>query len=64
MESVDFSPLGALVHLASLLADQTHPGPEALQTLPVAVVQKLQLNLEELQVQLPDPHSFADTSIA
>ena len=62
MDAVDFSPLGALVHLASLLADQAHPGAEALQTLPVAVVQKLQLNLEELQVQMPDPHSFADTS--
>jgi HD-like signal output (HDOD) protein len=63
MDAVDFSPLGALVHLASLLADQTHPGAEALQMLPVAVVQKLQLNLEQLQDQIPDSNSLADTSL-
>jgi HD-like signal output (HDOD) protein len=63
MESVDFSPLGAVIHLASLLADQTHPGADLMQKLPVEVVQKLQLNLEKLQDHVPDPSSFADTSV-
>lgn len=66
MNSVNFSPLGALVHLASLLADQPNPGAQALQTLqtlPQAVVHKLALNLEKLQLLLPDPHAFGDTSI-
>ena len=62
MESSDFSALGAVIHLASLLADQTNPGAQALQTLTPAVVLKLQLDLEKLQNQMPDPHSFADTS--
>lgn len=58
-----FSPLAAIVHLATLLSDQVAYTQDVLQTLPPMVVEKLQLDLPKLQTQLPHPESFSDISM-
>lgn len=63
LSTVVFSPLGAMVHLAALLSDQVAYTTEVLQTLPTAVVQKLHLDIDKLQADLPDPESFSDISM-
>ena len=63
LESAEFSPLGAILHLASLLADQASASAEVLQTLPIDLVQRLQLDLVKMQAHMPDPAAIADTSI-
>lgn len=63
LSGAKFSPLGAVVHLASLLADQDIYTPDLLQILPPAVVQRLQLNLVQLQASVPDPEALADVSL-
>jgi HD-like signal output (HDOD) protein len=63
LASSPFSPLGAVVHLASLLADQSTYSPTMLEKLPFNVVEKLGLDLTALQAELPDPESFSDISM-
>jgi HD-like signal output (HDOD) protein len=63
LEAAIFSPMGAVVHLASLLADQSSHSTDPLALWPVALVQKLNLDLEQLQTNIPDPESFGDTSM-
>jgi HD-like signal output (HDOD) protein len=58
-----FSAQAGVVHLASLLADHASPHPELAKVLPAALLQKLQLDLPKLQMQLPDPESFGDVSM-
>lgn len=63
LSTVNFSPLGAIVHLAAFLSDQTAYTTEVLQTLPDGVVQQLHLDIPTLQTQLPNPASFSDISM-
>lgn len=62
MASRPFSRLGAIVHLASLLAESPSHDPEVLVTLPQDVVDKLQLNREWMQAKFPSRASFVDVS--
>lgn len=57
------SPLGAVVHLAALIADQTGPVAQAFDELPYSVVQALGLDMQKLQSEIPDPESFSDISM-
>ena len=57
-----FSRLGAIVHLAALLADTPETGAEALATLPPAVVACLHLDPQWLARLAPAPASFIDLS--
>jgi len=54
-----FSKLGAIIHLASLLADTPSDDPEILDTLPQDVVDKLQLNREWMKKKFPAHGSFS-----
>jgi HD-like signal output (HDOD) protein len=56
------STLGAVVHLAALLADTPVVHAETLGTLPPLVVGLLRLDLERLCATLPDADLLGDTS--
>ena len=58
-----FSPLGAVLHLAGLLADQKDPTPQALLELPTPVVLALGLPLDHLCSRMPQAQTFSDTSM-
>ncbi len=62
METAQFSPLGAVVHLAGLLADTQGVSAQTLVQLPATVVQVLKLNLEKLAEAIPDADAISDTS--
>lgn len=62
MAARPFCRLGAVVHLASLLAETPSDDPEILDTLPQDVVQTLQLNREWMQAKFPEHASFIDVS--
>ena len=53
-----FSRLGAIVHLAGLLADAPDATPQSLDMLPQDVVRSLQLDLESLRSHFPAADSF------
>ncbi len=55
-----FSRLGALLHLAALLADAPEAGPHALDTLPPAVVQALELDVLWMRSSFPQNQNFPD----
>lgn len=57
--------LGAVVHLAGLIADQTAATlrPPVVADLPVSVLQSLSLDVNNLQAQTPDPEAFSDISM-
>jgi len=57
-----YSSLGAVVHLASLLADQEAPGPESIDKLPEYVLQLLGLDPEDLRESIPPASKFNDVS--
>jgi HD-like signal output (HDOD) protein len=63
MAAASFSRLGAVVHLAALLADQNSNAADALNILPKPVTHQLGLNVEQLQGTYPDPESFSDVSM-
>ena len=48
--------------LSALLADMPGCGPEAVETLPVDVMGKLQLNVDWMQGRFPSPDTFLDIS--
>jgi HD-like signal output (HDOD) protein len=58
MEAKPFNRLGAIVHLAMLLADMPPGGAEMLDGLPEDVVKALQLNPEWMRAKFPLPDSF------
>ncbi|MDB5849809.1 MAG: histidine kinase, partial [Rhodoferax sp.] len=58
MAAKPFDRLGAIVHLAMLLADMPPGGPEMLDALPDDVVHALQLNPEWMRAKFPTPESF------
>ncbi len=62
MAAKPFSRLGAIVHLAMLLADMPPGGVEMLDKLPEDVVKALQLNPEWMRSKFPAPTSFIDVS--
>lgn len=62
MAEPPFSPLGAVLHLAGLLADGALSTPPVAVDLPKQVMVKLQLDSETLAAELPDVQSFTETS--
>ncbi|NHZ99542.1 HDOD domain-containing protein [Massilia sp. CCM 8734] len=59
MAAHPFSKLGAIIHLASLLADTPSDDPEILDTLPADIVTALQLNDEWMKKKFPSHSSFS-----
>jgi HD-like signal output (HDOD) protein len=57
-----FSRLGAVVHLAGLLADMQGVNAQSLAQLPAAVVEALNLDLDALAASIPDTDAISDTS--
>jgi HD-like signal output (HDOD) protein len=53
-----YSRLGAVVHLAGLLADAPDAGPEALDSLPVEAIDALQLDLDWMDATFPNKDTF------
>jgi HD-like signal output (HDOD) protein len=63
LAATPFSRIGAVVHLAALLADEPAPSPELTAVWPSDVVQVLQLDLQKLQLRMPDAEAFSDISM-
>ncbi len=57
-----FSRLGALVHLAGLLADTPNAGPEDVAALPSAVLAALSLEADWMREHFPSNADFIDAS--
>ncbi|OGB33453.1 MAG: histidine kinase [Burkholderiales bacterium RIFCSPLOWO2_12_FULL_61_40] len=57
-----FSRLGAIMHLAGLLADTPAAGPEALDTLPQDVIAALMLDGPWMHANFPSADTFVDTN--
>ena len=58
-----FSRLGAVVHLAGLLAETDHAGPEAVEGLPDEVIASLMLDKDWLRTKFPDASTFLDVTV-
>jgi HD-like signal output (HDOD) protein len=58
-----FSRLAAVLHLAELLAETPHAGPEALDSLPQDVVSALMLDMPYLHARFPAADSFVSFSV-
>jgi HD-like signal output (HDOD) protein len=56
------SPLAAVVHLSGLLADMAEVTPDAVQSLPDAIVAYLRLDLEQLITSIPHREALCETS--
>ena len=56
------SQLGAVLHLASCLADMAFSEPEVIDALPQDVISALDLNRDWMRNKLPDPRDFLDLS--
>lgn len=59
-----FSRLGAVLHLAGLIADTPDPNANTLEDLPVEVLDSLKLDIFELQTHFPHTASFIDLTAA
>lgn len=59
-----FSRLGAILHLAGLLADTPDAQPHALDLLPVEVLDSLQLDVDWMRSTFPVRSSFPDLAVA
>lgn len=57
-----YSRLGAIVHLAGLLADTPNAGPEHVDGLPVDVMDALSLDADWMREQFPSNADFIDAS--
>jgi hypothetical protein len=60
---LSFSPLGAVVHLAMLLADMEAVDEASLQTLPAELVSRLGLELPWMSLHIPDRASFTESKV-
>jgi hypothetical protein len=60
MTTHGFSRLAAVVHLAGLLAETDHNGPEVIDTLPSEVITALMLDKDWLHAKFPKEDSFVD----
>jgi HD-like signal output (HDOD) protein len=58
-----YSRLGAITHLAGLLADTPNAGPEALDNLPVEVIDSLQLDLDWMDATFPGKEILLDVAV-
>lgn len=58
-----FSPLAAVLHLASILAEFPPDTPDAVLQLPAIPLQILGLDAAELNATMPDPESFVDLNL-
>lgn len=63
LSEVPFSLLSAVIHLAALLTDSEKYPADLEKLFPAEVVQRLSLNLAELQARQPDPETFSDISM-
>ncbi len=63
MITLEFSQLGGILHLASLLADHVSPTPATLDRLPSDTVKALGLDLAKLRVKMPRADDFSDISM-
>ena len=57
-----FSRLGAIVHLAGLLAEEPHRDAEAVDMLPTDVIAALMLDVDWLRTKFPDEATFLDVT--
>jgi HD-like signal output (HDOD) protein len=57
-----FSHLGALIHLAGLLADSPNAGPEHVEGLPASVLAALSLDADWMREHFPSNADFIDAS--
>lgn len=57
-----FSRLGAIVHLAGLLAEEPHRDASAVDILPTEVISALMLDVDWLRTKFPDEATFLDVS--
>jgi HD-like signal output (HDOD) protein len=62
MEEQGFSRLGAIIHLAGLLAEQPHAEPESVKELPVDVINILNLDLDWMRNTFPCADHIVDVS--
>lgn len=62
MAEAGFSRLGAVVHLAGLLAEAVEPGPHCVDTLPRDVIHVLRLDVHWMREHFPDPQKFVNVS--
>jgi HD-like signal output (HDOD) protein len=58
-----FSRLGAVLHLACLLADTPLSGPAALDILPLEVIDSLKLDVTWMSETLPDKSNFLNVTL-
>lgn len=56
----DFSRLGAVIHLAGLLAEITDAGPQCVSALPPDVLNVLQLDPDWMRATFPDQSTFVN----
>jgi HD-like signal output (HDOD) protein len=59
-----FSRLGAVLHLACLLAESQQAGAEAVEALPVEVIDSLKIDVHWMQQSLPAKESFVNVATA
>ncbi|WP_296464231.1 HDOD domain-containing protein [Rhodoferax sp.] len=57
-----FSRLGAVVHLAGLLAETEDAGPDSVDSLPTEVIAALTLDTDWLRAKFPDTSTFLDVT--
>ena len=57
-----FSRLGAVVHLAGLLAETEDAGPDTVDSLPADVISALTLDADWLRTRFPDTSTFLDVT--
>jgi HD-like signal output (HDOD) protein len=62
-ERATYSSMGAVVHLAVLLADLADQGAQAIDALPQEVLQTLGLELDDLRASMPAAESLNDVSM-
>jgi len=57
-----FSRLAGILHLAGLMAETDHNGPEVIDTLPADVLGALMLDIDWLHAKFPREDTFVDIS--
>ncbi len=62
-ERATYSSMGAVVHLAALLADLSATGKDAIEKLPLEVLQTLGLEEDDLHTNMPLAESLNDVSM-
>ena len=58
-----FSRLGAVLHLAALLAESTQTGTDVVDELPADVIQALGLDADWMRASMPASADFLDVSL-